>query len=162
MQPIRATLFLTLFCAVAATAARATNYEYDWTGGRTDFAGKIVLDSNSSSAGTLADIVSAQITISHETLDFDPNTAIFLRPEFAWNSSQITDMWINWSVPGVLAGFGENFDFNGVNFVGAEDTESGVTFWIKPALGPQQHLPRFQMPRQRVYFSFSESPALVR
>ena len=118
----RAALLLTILCAVTVGDAHAIDYEYDWTGGTSGFAGKIVLDSDSNTSGTVANIVSAQITTSLGTFDFDSSTAFLVQPKFAWNPSQITDMWIEWAlnVPSAFAanaGFGENYNGTGINYL---------------------------------------------
>jgi hypothetical protein len=77
---------LLIFLAVSAQA----NETYVWTGGLPGYSGSIVLDSSSSpnGGGTMADIVSAEITVplpgffgtQEYTFNFDPLTASSFTP----------------------------------------------------------------------------------
>lgn len=120
-------LLITVLSVATAFQARA-NQEYDWTGGAAGYSGTIILDSNSNPAGTIADIVSAQITTPQGTYVFDPTQVDFNQPIFAWNPSQITDMWINWSSSAPYTGFGENYNGTGLNFVGSGDGSEYVDY----------------------------------
>jgi hypothetical protein len=102
-----------------AAIARA-DQEYDWTGGSAGYSGSIVLDSNSNVAGTISDVVSAEVTTPQGTFDLVPSQVFYVQPVFDWNPSEITDMWIDWSPNGIgWAGLGANYGGSGVNFDGS-------------------------------------------
>ncbi|HEX4121687.1 MAG TPA: hypothetical protein VH619_13785 [Verrucomicrobiae bacterium] len=101
MSYARAASVLLMVLAVSAAA----NETYVWTGGMPGFSGTITLDSSASPSGggTMADIVSAQVTVpvggffgSQEyTFNFDPFTATSYGA-FTWNAEDITGMEIRW------------------------------------------------------------------
>lgn len=124
MKSANKVLLITVLGVATAFQARA-NQEYDWTGGAAGYSGTIILDSNSNSAGTIADIVSATITTPQGTYVFD-RTQVYSSDEllFAWNPSQITDMLIDWYSSAPLTGFGENFGGTGRNFVASETADT--------------------------------------
>jgi hypothetical protein len=119
MKSIRSALICAVIVGMGVEARADQSYE--WTGGAADFGGLIVLDSSSNAAGSLTDIVAAGIFTPQGGFSFDPSSAILLQPDFAWNPSQITDMFIAWSVGPSLAGFGENVvELSGANLVISE------------------------------------------
>jgi hypothetical protein len=77
-------------------ASVQANTTYDWTGGAAGYTGTIVLDSSSSSGGSVADIVSLVISTptTGGTLDVNLASAYLADPIFTWNSSQITEMGV--------------------------------------------------------------------
>jgi hypothetical protein len=122
---------LLIFLAVSAQA----NETYVWTGGMPGYSGSIVLDSSSSpnGGGTMADIVSAEITVplpgffgtQEYTFNFDPLTASSFTP-LVWNPEDITGMEIRWQdVPSFVndPNFGSNYlgDYNSNEGVSTED-----------------------------------------
>ena len=117
MKSILRSLIFTLSALGATTAAHA-GYEYDWTGGEAGYAGTIILDSSANASGSAADILSGTITTPEGTYAFDP-TQLYVTGQFDWNSSQITDMYFDWTSPAPYTGFGENVYGAGLNFVGS-------------------------------------------
>ncbi len=132
MKTASKVLLIAVLGVATAFQARA-NLEYDWTGGTAGYSGTIILDSNSNSAGSISDIVSGQITTPQGTYVFDSGM-VFSTPEpFAWNPSQITDMWIDWYQPTLdpaWAGFGENYGGGGLNFVGSGTDRYNDSTWV--------------------------------
>jgi hypothetical protein len=118
-------LCILLFAAFAVTGR--ANQEYDWTGGAPGFSGSIVLDSNSNTNGTLADIVSVVITDPEHTFDVVPGSFLdsFDGTEaFSWNPSQITGMSILFDSG--LISVDENFDNTGLNDIQVVELPSNL------------------------------------
>ena len=113
--------------AIVATVQVRADQVYDWTGGAAGYSGQITLDSNNNASGSIADIVSATITTPEGTFAFDAGSAVLLSNVFSWYPTQITNMWIDWN-PGLNAGFGENWDGAGSNFVGSNISNYSVDF----------------------------------
>jgi len=93
------------FILFIAAIAQANDTTYVWTGGDPGYSGQIVLDSSSSAGGSLADIVSINITTPTRwggSFSFDPETVVEFQTPFTWNSSEITSMDIEWSYKGGL------------------------------------------------------------
>jgi hypothetical protein len=109
-------LILTFFAIVSTS--RAVNYEYRWTGGSAGFTGSIILDSNSSDGGTLANIVSAEVTLIN-TCDLHPMAAVFLETSFTWTPTEITKMNIHWFTWGSSVTTGASVYTNGFNVLGS-------------------------------------------
>ena len=83
------------FILISAISARAQNTTYHWVGGAPGFSGTIILDSPSSQAGSLKDIISISLfTPRFGSLSLDPNTISLTDPQFTWNSTGITEMFI--------------------------------------------------------------------
>jgi hypothetical protein len=119
---------LLIFLAVSAQA----NETYTWTGGMPGYSGTIVLDSSSSpnGGGTMADIVSAEITVplpgffgtQEYTFNFDSLTASSFTP-LVWNPDDITGMEIRWQdVPSFV-----NDPNMGNNYLGDYNSNEGVS-----------------------------------
>jgi len=88
--------------------ANAQQTTYDWTGGEAGFSGQIILDSNGNTAGNISDIVSATITTPQGgPFDFNPTTVYIDVSPFTWNQTQITNMWIDWTVGSTEVGMSE-------------------------------------------------------
>jgi hypothetical protein len=118
-------ILLALFVTLGVAASlQAQDETYAWTEGAPGYSGTIVLDTNASSAGTLADIVSINITTpgGSATLTQANIGDVYINNfdgPFTWNPSQITGMWIDWNTSGGQAGVGENYQpsIPGYNFV---------------------------------------------
>ena len=117
-----------------ASSLQAQDETYAWTEGAPGYTGSIVLDSSSSAGGTLADIVSINITTpgGSATLTQANIGDVYIdNPDgpFTWNPSQITGMWIAWNTPEGQATVGENYQpsIPGYNFVGYP-SESVIDF----------------------------------
>jgi hypothetical protein len=111
-----------------AASVQAADQTYKWTEGVAGFSGTIVLDSSSSTGGSLADIVSINVTTPEGSASLtqanigDVYINNILGP-FTWNPSQITGMWVDWYLTAAdslneAAGVGQDYQpgFN-ANFV---------------------------------------------
>src|SRR5580693_4299353 len=102
-----------------AASVQAADQTYKWTEGAPGFSGTIVLDSSSSTGGSLADIVSINVTTPEgsATLTQANIGDVYVNNLFApftWTPSQITGMWIDWYTTAAdsvnqSAGVGENY-----------------------------------------------------
>jgi hypothetical protein len=126
-----------LLCSLLATTALTVraDQEYAWTGGASGFEGVIVLDSNSNSAGTLADIVNAAIITPQGTFFFNPSEALLLSPNFAWDPAQITNMELAWVDSPFIAAIGEDGpDVGGLNFVASIPPSTNADAVVGPQI----------------------------
>jgi hypothetical protein len=117
---------------LSLTAAVRADQEYVWTGGSAGYSGWIILDSNSDASGTLADVVSAQVTTPQGTYNFDPSWVFYIQSPFDWNPTQINDMWIDWYQGGVdpaWAGLGEKWGGAITNFDGSGSNRYYTSTW---------------------------------
>jgi hypothetical protein len=132
-------------CAAAAallvgmtTASFANTYEYDWTGKGPGFSGKIILDEQSSTGGSMADIVSLTINTPLGVLTCPSPLLVHLDSLFTWNANEITQMHIIWNNAGGAMGaqLGQNNTGHSVlNFfdsAGAEALWMGGTWQAAP------------------------------
>lgn len=109
MKQIKAVMLAIMASGALVTQARA-GFTYVWTtipgagpvtGGDSEWAGTIVLDTSASTDGTLADIISVSLTTPQGNFTFDPTSNIglfFGGVNFTWNASQIESMYFGWQV----------------------------------------------------------------
>lgn len=96
----------TLLLGICAPPAFAS-FEYDYKNGAPGYSGSILLDTNSSAAGSLSDIISLTVTTPGGTFAYnpsDPNISQFnynqtatynsLESAFTWDQNQITEMHV--------------------------------------------------------------------
>jgi hypothetical protein len=106
MKPILTSICLIpVIACLFTTSAHANEYDYFWTSGQSGYAGEIVLDSPSSSGGTVNDIVSITITaggIGPEP--FFSNAGYTSSQPFTWTPTMITSMDLSW------VGYGLSFE----------------------------------------------------
>jgi hypothetical protein len=111
----------------AAASVHATDEAYKWSLGAPGYSGTIILDSDSSSGGSLADIVSISVSTpgGSETLTQANIGSVYINnfdTPFTWNPSQITSMWIAWYttanpvIADGVAGVGEQYAGENANF----------------------------------------------
>ena len=121
-------VFLALsVCLGVAASVQAGDEAYTWSDGAPGYSGTIVLDSDSSAGGSLADIVSISVSTpgGSETLTQANIGSVYINNNstpFTWDASQITSMWIAWyttPVPVIadgVAGVGEQYEGANANF----------------------------------------------
>jgi hypothetical protein len=121
-------ILLALSVSLGVAASVQADQTYSWVDGAPGYTGTIVLDSSSSSAGSLSDIVSITVNTpgGSATLTQANIGAVYVDnfdTTFAWTPSQISSMWIDWyttsvaSISAGAAGVGEDYDTSGgLNF----------------------------------------------
>src|ERR1035441_8696392 len=101
-MPMKKSALLALSVSLGAAASvPAADQTYVWSDGAPGYSGTIVLDSNSSTSGSDADIVSITVNTpgGSETLNQANIGSVYINnvgTPFTWNPSQITSMWIAW------------------------------------------------------------------
>jgi hypothetical protein len=105
---------------------KAQDVTYEWTGGTPGYSGTIVLDSPSSSGGSLSDIVSLSVTTpTNGTITPDLNPAdgntYLADPTFTWTPTQITEMGIiGYDLANDYIIVAQNFGGGGLNQLSGE------------------------------------------
>lgn len=129
-------------------AMGSPSYEYIFTGAEPGYSGELYLDSNSSSNGSLSDIVSLTVTDPRGTFTYNPNLPNLsqfsyfqtqsynaLESSFTWNPSEITEMNILFDyyfIAGYTAGsyaeIGQNAPVEGGTFTGISTLNDYVQY----------------------------------
>ena len=117
--------------ALFTTRGKAASFDYVWTGGAPGYAGTIVLDSASSSGGTVNDIISLSFTTPH--FGTFAGTPGFLSSDqsFTWTPTRITSMSIGGVGDTILFRFGTGgvwSNFGTGNVIVAHQGAAGNTF----------------------------------
>jgi len=120
------TLFSIAGFGLSGASSYAGLYEYDWVGGTPGYYGTLILDSPSSTGGSINDVVSLTITTPiNGTIVADLNpadgNAYLADSTFTWNSSQITEMGIlGFDAAGDYVIAAQNLSGSGLNQLSGE------------------------------------------